>query len=182
MTSPGHQPMEVVTDLPEDLYATIGMVVVQFSYLEWLLNRIIYDLKDLDTAAGRQQSFGRQIWERLNLLFQLVENRGLTVTIDRSALLRHSSEYEGKRDLLSHAIFVRDASGAILVRDAKRGKKWQPPGGRGSVDKNVEPSGEKIDAEALADLAEDIGYLNRAVEALWREIAPQLPNSRHGKM
>lgn len=182
MTSVGHQSMEVLTDLPDELYATIGLVVVQFSYLEWILNRIIYDLKDLDTPAWRQQSFGRQVKERLDLLFQLVDERGLTVTIDRPALVHHSSEYEGKRDLLSHAIFVRDQAGGILVRDAKRGKKWQPPGGRGAVDKSVEPSGEGIDAEALAGLAENIGWLNRALEKLWREIAPQLPNSRHGKM
>jgi hypothetical protein len=175
--------MDVLTDLPDKLYTTIGMVVVQFSYLEWILNRIIYDLKDLDTPDGRQQSFGRQARERLDLLFQLVDDRGLTVTIDRPALLRYASEYEGKRDLLSHAIFVRDAGGAILVRDAKRGKKWQPPGNRGAaIDKSVEPSGEGINAETVAGLAENIGYLNRAFEALWREIAPQLPNSRHGKI
>jgi hypothetical protein len=174
--------MEVLTDLPDELYTTIGMVVVQFSYLEWILNRMIYDLKDLDTPAGRQQRFGRQVKERLDLLFQLVDDRGLTVTIDRPALLRHASEYEGKRDLLSHAVFVRDQAGVILVRDAKKGKWWQPPGRKEGVDKSVEPSGEGIDAQMVAGLAENICYLNRAAEVLWREIAPQLPNSRRGRM
>lgn len=182
MNTPQHQPMAVLTDLPDDLYTTIGMVVVQFSYLEWIINRIIYDLKDLDTPAGRQLSFGRQVKERLDFLFQLVDERGLAVAIDRPALRRHAIEYEGKRDLLSHAIFVRDPAGAILVRDAKRGKQ-QIPGSRGpAIDKSVEPSGEGIDAEIVARLAENIGVINRALEALWREIAPQLPNSRHGKM
>jgi hypothetical protein len=177
------QPMRALTDLPDDLYSTIGMVVVQFSYLECILNRIIYDLKDLDTPAGRQMSFGRQVKERLKLLFQLVDERGLTVTIDRPALQRHSIEYEGKRDLLSHAIFVADQAGTILILDAKRGRKWQPPGHRGpAVDKSIEPSGEGIDAETVARFAENIAFLNRALEALWREIAPQLPNSRYGKM
>jgi hypothetical protein len=175
--------MVVLTDLPDELYTTIGMVIVQFSYLEWILNRIIYDLKGLDTPAGRQQRFGRQVRERLDLLFQLVDNRRLTVTIDRSALLRHASEYEGKRNLLSHAIFVRDQAGTILVRDAKQGRKWQPPGNNAAgVDKSVEPSGEEIDAGIVAGLTENIRWLNRALEALWREIAPQLPNSRHGRI
>ena len=182
MTSPGHQSMEVLTNLPDELYTTIGMVVVQFSYLEWILTRIIYDLKDLETPAGRQQRFGRQVKERLDVLFQLMDDRGLSVTIDRPALLRLASKYEGKRDLLSHAIFVRDAGGAILVRDAKKGKRWQPPGQTEGVDQSVEPSGENIDAEVVAGLAENIRHLNRAAEALWREIAAQLPNSRHGKM
>lgn len=182
MTSPGHQAMEVLTDLPDELYTTIGMVVVQFSYLEWILNRIIYDLKDLDTPAGRQQRFGRDVKERLNLLFKLVDERGLTLAIDRPDLLRAVSQYQGGRDLLSHAIFVRDANDDILVRDAKKGKRWQPPGQTESVDQSVEPSGERIDAEAVARLAENIGYLNRAAEALWREIARQLPNSRLGKL
>lgn len=181
MTSPGHQAMEVLTDLPDELYATIGMVVVQFSYLEWILTRIIYDLEDLDTPAGRQQRFGRDVTERLELLFKLVDDLGLTATIDRQAILRLASQYQGGRDLLSHAIFVRDAGGAILIRDAKMGKSWQPPGQTKGVDKSVEPSGERIDPEAVVRLAENVAYLNRAAEALWREIAPQLPNSRHGK-
>lgn len=177
-----HQPMAVLTDLPNDLYTTIGMVVVQFSYLEWIIHRIIYDLKDLDTPAGRQISFGRQVKERLDLLFKLVDERRLTVTIDRPALRRHAIEYEEKRDLLSHAIFVSGPAGAILVRNAKRAKQ-QIPGSRGpAIDRSIEPVGEGIDAAIVARLAENLGFLNRALEALWREIAPQLPNSRHGKM
>ena len=96
------QPMSVQTHLPEDLYMAIGMVVVQFSYLEWILNRIIYDLMDLDTPDGRQENLPKQVKERLKKLFRLVEESGLAVTIDQTALLRHASEYEGKRDLLSH--------------------------------------------------------------------------------
>jgi hypothetical protein len=159
------------------------MVVAQFSYLEWILNRIVYDLKDLTTADGRQETFGRQAKERVKLLFKLVDDRGLTVTIDRKALQRHVGEYESKRDLLSHAIFVRDAAGTVMVRDAKRGAKWQPPGRRGiAVDKSVEPSGESIDPATVTHLAGNIGLINRALEALWREIAPQLPASRYGEM
>lgn len=181
MASLGYQSMEVLTDLPDELYTTIGMVVVQFSYLEWILNRIIYDLKGLSTAEGREQTFGRRVGERLSLLFGLVDDRGLTITVDRGSLSDLASKYEAKRNLLSHAIFVRDAGGTLRVRNAKRGDKWQPPGGK-SVYLSDEPSGAEIDAPAVAGLAENIAYLNRAVEALWREIAPQLPDSRHGKI
>lgn len=183
MKTAKHQPMKVQRELPADLYAAIGMVVVQFSYLEWILKRIIYDLLDLDTPVGRQRTFGRRGKERLDLLFQLVDKRGLAVSVDRGALYRHINEYEGTRDLLSHAIFVRDCAGVLMVQDAKRGKKWQPPGRRGSaVYKSDEPPGEEIDAEVVARLAKNTALINRALEALWREIAAQLPNSRHGKM
>ena len=94
--------MTVQTDVPDDLYTAIGMVVVQFSYLEWILNRIIFDLKNLDTPAGRQERLPRQVKERLVLLFKLVGKYELAVTIDQTDLRRRASEYEGKRDLLSH--------------------------------------------------------------------------------
>ena len=177
------QTMPVQTDLPDDLYAAIGMVVVQFSYLEWILNRIIYDLMDLDTPAGRQKILPKQVKERLKLLFRLVGDSGLAVTIDQTALLRHASEYEGKRDLLCHAIFVRDQASTLMVRDAKRGMKWQPPGQRGrAVDKSIEPMGQEIHAAIVVGLAENIALINRALEVLWQEIASQLSNSRHGKI
>ncbi len=83
------------------------------SYLEWILNRII-----LDTPVGRQTNFGKQVKDRLELVSDLVDEKGLAVTIDRTALHRHASEYEGKRDLLSHSIFVRDLAGTLMVRDA----------------------------------------------------------------
>jgi hypothetical protein len=177
------QPMTVQTDLPDDLYMAIGMVVVQFSYLEWILSRIVYDLKNLETPVGRQESLPKQVKGRLELLFQLARDLGLVVTIDQAELLSRASEYEGKRDLLSHAIFVRDRDGVLMVRDAKKGKKWQPPGQRGrAVDQSVEPMGQKIDADVVAGLAENIAWINRALDALWSEIAPQLSNSRHGKI
>ncbi len=165
--------MTVQTDVPDDLYTAIGMVVVQFSYLEWILNRIIFDLKNLDTPAGRQERLPRQVKERLVLLFKLVGKYELAVTIDQTDLRRRASEYEGKRDLLSHAIFVRDQAVTLRVRDAKKGKEWQPRGQREpAVDQSIEPSGEEIDAAVVAGLAKNIGLINRALEALWREIIP----------
>ena len=139
-----------------------------------------------DHVASGTREWGHRLlpeWELALLPRPPVGDSGLAVTIDQTALLRHASEYEGKRDLLCHAIFVRDQAGKLMDRDAKRGKKWQPPGQRGqAVDKSIEPSGQKINAAIVAGLAENIALINRALEVLWQEIASQLSNSRHGKI
>jgi hypothetical protein len=176
------EPMEVLMDLPDGLYWSVGAVVAKFSYLEWILNRIVYDLKGLKTPDGRQQTYGKKAKDRIEIIFKLMDDQGLMFTVDRDALRRHIGEYDAKRDLLAHAIFVRSSAGKLMVRDAKRGKKWQPPGRKEGVDKSVEPSGEEINAVSVVKLADAIGTINCCLKVLWSEIAPQLKASNFGKI
>ncbi len=169
-------------DLPDDLYRVVGAVVAKFSYLEWILNRIVYDLKGVKSPDGRQQTYGNKAKDRIEIIFKLMDDQGLIVTVDRDALRRHIGEYEAKRDLLAHAIFVRSSAGKLMVRDAKRGKKWQPPRRKEGVEKSVEPSGEEINAVAVLGLAAAIGTINCCLKVLWGEIAPQLTVSNFGKI
>jgi hypothetical protein len=106
-----------VTKLPQWMIDGIGRVTVAQAFLEWRVNVLVFDLLMIDHPEGRVTLKDQSASERFKTVRSLLHLRGITPTVDVSALSKLIEECVTRRNQLAHGIW----SGA--ARSAWRGSR-----------------------------------------------------------
>ncbi|MBI4185417.1 MAG: hypothetical protein HY521_15605 [Proteobacteria bacterium] len=169
----------VVTDLPADMMQAIGRVIVEYALLELQLSRIIYDLLGVDQKVGRIAVREPRVKDRLEIIFDLINQKRLALTDHEMKLLRKTSEacLIG-RDQLAHGTWVRNPeTGTLLLRSTKG--QWQPvKGQRGKTKHAIKPEGILVSTAEITALGDVINLLSRRFVELRDALLASLRSSR----
>lgn len=169
----------VVTDLPTDMMQAIGRVIVEYSFLELQLSRIIYDLLRVNPKAGRLAVSEPRSTQRLETIFDLAELKGLLLKKDQMKRFRDAVETcLVQRDQLAHGVWVRDPKSNKLMLRLTKGQ-WQPiKGQRGKTKRLVRPEAVSYTARTIKGIGDVINLTTRSLVDLRNALPVALRSSR----
>lgn len=161
-------------DLPDDMLAAIGLVMVKHSIMETLLMRTCYLLAGVDDVTGRLAIREPRTSDRLAMLADLAKHRNIQLDQEAIKTLNRDIPTATKmRDTLAHSLyFQHPEKGHYMVRETAG--TWRPGGTKASVKKKVQPSGPIISAEAIIGIAKLIYSINEILMTLHREVELQV--------
>lgn len=114
---------EVVHDLPDDLAAAIGHVMVKYARLEHALTMMIGLLLQLNKAEARIALREPRAADRLDIALDLFAIKDIPIKLDVPTLKGLLTEATSGRDLLGHGIWLRHPeTGQLYVRQTRG--KW----------------------------------------------------------
>ncbi|MBY5350567.1 hypothetical protein [Rhizobium leguminosarum] len=114
---------EIVHDLPDELAALIGRVVVAFAKLEHKLTALTALLLQLNKAEARIVLKMPRAAERLDMALDLLAIKDISVETDTAQLRKLVQEVNEERDLIAHSIWLQHpATGELYVRRTRG--KW----------------------------------------------------------
>ena len=116
---------ETVTDLPSDLSCQIGISVVLFANLEWSLSRIAYAILGVDRNMGRIAVREPRATDRFDMICELLTYREIESKTDLKLLRQSIEECQETRNLLAHAVWVKEPDYGTF-RILKTAGQWQP--------------------------------------------------------
>lgn len=170
------QVLPVTLDLPKRLYHEIGRVITTHAYLEYALNRTIYALIDVDPKIGRIAIREPRTTERLEMIVDIAQIRGLQ--IEKSFLddLRCAiQKVATARDEIANGIWLNHPGTQDPLLRITRAQ-WQPDKTkRGKVKRSIKPEGREFGVAECRDLAQLIRVAAKAVDDLYDSLLAQLP-------
>lgn len=142
-------------DVPVGIAREIGRIIVTWSFLENMLQRAAWGLAGVDEPTGRLAVREPRVSDRLALICDLAELRGVTLPPELVKTLRKSLTTNGLvRDLMAHGAWGHDP-----------GEGWLVVRARGGYDRPVEHSkNRKVDPEALRADGAKLRRLREGVE------------------
>lgn len=149
-------------DLPTSLNREIGRVIVRWAYLEHYLQRFIWAVAflgdDRAAALGRIAIREPRAYERLGLLQQVAEVRGVTYDSALAKSMKQRIQAIGeKRDLVAHGMWTNTAEAGWSVQDTRG--TWQPFQGGPRGSKRINPEAVPMCVDDLRKIAADIETL-----------------------
>jgi hypothetical protein len=94
----------VATELPQWVTDGIGRVTVAQAFLEWRVTVLVFDLLVIDHPEGRVTLKDQSAFERFKTVKSLLNLRGITPTVDVSALSALIDKCTTCRNQLAHGI------------------------------------------------------------------------------
>ncbi|XKM42719.1 hypothetical protein A4U53_021200 [Rhizobium ruizarguesonis] len=169
---------EIVHDLPDELAALIGRVVVAFAKLEHkltALTALLLQLNKMPRAA-----------ERLDMALDLLAIKDISVETDTAQLRKLVQEVNEERDLIAHSIWLQHPATGELYMRRTRGKWPGHLATEGPVKRVIFPQSEAFGrAECLAALnkillamagVEQLGFeLDKAMVTCPSRFRPPMP-------
>lgn len=113
---------EVVHELPEDLAAAIGHVMVKYARLEHSLTMLIGLLLQLNKAEVRIALREPRAADRLDIVLDLFAIKDIKIISDVTMLKSLVTESTSGRDLLAHGIWLKHPLNGDLYIRQTRGK------------------------------------------------------------
>ena len=111
--------LPVASSLPASLLREIGRVIVGFARLEELSNAL-YVLLQIHRVEGRIAIREPRAPDRLDLIRELLQLRGIETRTDFKALRKALEDAGKRRDQIAHGVWFRDpATGVIYLRVTK---------------------------------------------------------------
>ncbi len=115
-----------LTDVPDDIAADVGHIMVRWARLEWQLLDCLFGLFGFDDVQGRQAFKRLRFGDKWGLLRNMLEARKATVSIDLSKLERDMGAAGERRGWLAHSTWIKLTSGPDYKLEVTAGE-WQPP-------------------------------------------------------
>jgi hypothetical protein len=118
MHTPYLGPLPLVSDLPTPILQEIGKICVAFSRIEWLLNKIIYDVLNVTAAEGRLAVRDPVPDHRVDLIEELMKLKNIDPKLTNAGDLKTSlKEAKTKRDAVAHGVWLRpDGESTLFLR------------------------------------------------------------------
>lgn len=161
------------SNLPVEILAIIGQMIVMHSHLEEALQHIIYALAGVDSATGRTAIRAPRLSDRWTMIEDLAEQRGCTIDALTVENFRHDlGRMSDFRDYLAHGVFYRDASGNVYCRKVRG--KWVPPSSNKPVKHAKVPAAYAVTVEETARVCAITEVAYEAARDLHRDIVEQL--------
>jgi len=166
---------EVVHDLPDDLAAAIGHVMVKFARLEHSLTMMIGLLLQLNKAEARIALREPRAADRLEIVIDLFAIKDIPIKLDVSILRGLVTEATSGRDLLGHGIWLRHPkTGDLYVRQT-RGKWPKSLTNNDTVKRSIFPQSFPYSTN---ECGRTIATIERAIAAV-NELGSELDDALH---
>lgn len=111
---------EIVHELPDELNAAIGQVIVAYARLEHNVTALAAILLQLNKAESRIALRTPRVAERLDMVLDLFAIKGILPGIDAIALRSLLEQAANRRDTIAHGIWIRhDETGELWLRLAR---------------------------------------------------------------
>lgn len=176
--SPRTLELPSIYKLPKEFIDKIGHVIVAFSYLEYLLSRIIYDLLNVGQKEGRLAVREPRATDRLDIIIDLLNIKEIKVDVDIDAISQLLDDVQSRRNNIAHGVWLEHPNTGQIFLRLTRGS-WQPdPKIRGKVKKTIHPEGREYGEPELSQLCNDIDGLTEGVIDLAKEVVVRLPALR----
>jgi hypothetical protein len=166
----GWQKVEILTALPNDYFAMIGVIAFRFSLLEYVLMECVYGLAGTDNQVGRILARAPRVRERLEMVESLASLKDITLEGITPALKKSLQTVSEDRDKVVHGVWIKAFGqyGLALTRGS-----WNPePGVTWKRDKV--PQLAPMPLPKLVELGTTLGDLYQQINNLRTEIAAKL--------
>lgn len=118
--------------LPRNYSTEIGRVIARWALFESRLRALAYLLLDVSPERGRVAVRGGRVADYLTMLEDLMQLRGVAVTVRTKALKRPLTEVETFRDKLAHGVWLRHPRTRTPVLQVTKGDLPDPAALRGA--------------------------------------------------
>lgn len=143
--------MPIVTELPDQLALEIGRVIPSYAAIEHVLSMLIYGLLAMDRATGRLAIREPRATDRLDILRDLLDVKGIKPATDLPELRSRLELVQTQRDALAHNVWALGSGNRLLLGMTKGG--WQPVSGqKGKTRRAITPQGVEFDADDCREL------------------------------
>jgi hypothetical protein len=112
--------------LPRNYSTEIGRVIARWALFESRLRGLAYLLLDVGPERGRVAVRGGRVADYLTMLEDLMQLRGVGVTVRTKALKRPLTEVETFRDKLAHGVWLRHPRTRTPVLQVTKGDLPDP--------------------------------------------------------
>jgi len=178
MIDPRTVELPTIYKLPKEFVEKIGHVIVAFSYLEYLLSRVIYDLLDVGQKEGRLAVREPRATDRFEIITDLLELRQITVLADIDVIYKSITDVQNRRNNIAHGVWLEHPNTKQIFLRMTKGK-WQPdPKKRGKVKKIIHPEGLEYGEPELSQLCVDIDAVTTDVFSMAQEVGGKLDSLR----
>ncbi|HVO15693.1 MAG TPA: hypothetical protein VMV26_10785 [Alphaproteobacteria bacterium] len=150
-----HVPHPVRRRLPRNYSTEIGRVIARWALFESRLRALAYLLLDVSPERGRVAVRGGRVADYLTMLEDLMQLRGVAVTVKTKALKRPLTEVETFRDKLAHGVWLRHPRTRTPVLQVTKGDLAGPPAVRAA---QAQPT-----AVTLGDLRRYVRTIDAAI-------------------
>jgi hypothetical protein len=159
----------VVTELPQWMIDGIGRVTVAQAFLEWRVTVLVFDLLMIDHPEGRVTLKDQSAFERFKTVKSLLNLRGITSTVDVSALSALIDKCTTCRNQLAHGIWsLKD--GEIKLRVTRDSYTTE----EGQINRTFMPEMVPIPRDHFTQALITIEAATSEVTKLWKEVEAHL--------
>lgn len=148
-------------DLPKEMSAGIGRIVTRWSYAEFNLQNLIYELTGVSDAVGRIALREPRLTDRLTMVLDLLEADDVELSgellNEYKAIFRQAGELSSFRDLCVHGTWSRPKELKSWCVTNTRGKWEQDAHKHGLTGKKrIKPEGRMISPQVLQDVSDEL--------------------------
>lgn len=161
---------EVVHELPEDLAAVIGQVIVKYARLEHALTMMIGLLLQLNKTEARIALREPRAADRLDIVLDLFAIKDIQIKSDVPILKGLITDATSGRDLLAHGIWLKHPSNGDLYIRQTRGKWPKNLSGNQSVKRAIFPQSLRYSIGECRKTLQTINKGLAAIDALGAEL------------
>jgi|HubBroStandDraft_6_1064221.scaffolds.fasta_scaffold703823_2 hypothetical protein len=164
-------------DMPAWLFAGIGRIAAEWSYLEWELEETIRVLHDTDVKRARIAVTGMNVRSRVMCIANLLQAQDLHSMSSQFAKLGKTltDEREPERNKVAHGLFSKLNNEWFVIRTS--GVRTVHNIGR--VSRSTLPERELITRDALRETRSRIRLARREIASFRKQIVGALPPSQH---
>lgn len=178
MASTQEVELPTIYKLPAELEQKIGHAIVGFSYLEFLLSRITYDLLGIGQKEGRLVVKEPRAHERVEAIADLIALQNLDIDVDLKVLTTLVENLEKSRNQLAHGVWMEHPNTHQLFLRITSGT-WKPDTKAPSkVRRIIKPEGREYGLPEVTVLCDQIDQTTRIALDLAREIVNKIPTLR----
>jgi hypothetical protein len=164
-------------DMPAWLFAGIGRIAAEWSYLESELEETIRVLHDTDVKRARIAVTGMNVRSRLACISSLLQAHGLIdLSIEFAKLTKTISDNrQPERDKIVHGLWSKLNKNWIVIRSS--GVRSIPDIGR--ISRSTLPQQETSSKISISDIRDRIRFARQEVVSFRKRVYALLPPSEH---
>jgi hypothetical protein len=154
-------------DLPASLSRSIGRVIVRWAYIEHKAQQLVRALAQITHPIGRIVAREPRLEDRITIIEQLAEFRGIELNQDGIASLREGTKLiAAKRHILAHGIWHKERGAWCL--EISRGQ-WEDEDSP-TRHKSILPESIPVTENDLAIILDGIGILDELLDIIGLQI------------
>ncbi|HBR68559.1 MAG TPA: hypothetical protein DEA55_04195 [Rhodospirillaceae bacterium] len=161
--------------LPPELTERIGHAIVAFSYIEFLLSNMVYDLLLLGQKEGRLAVREPRAKDRFELILDLAELREVKFEIDVNAISIALEDVERRRNYLAHGVWLQHPKTQQTFLRLTKGKWPKNHDRHAQVKRLIMPEAKEFGLPEVTQICKDTDVLAASLIDMHLEIEAQLP-------
>lgn len=162
--------LPILHRVPASIAREIGRVIVSFAHLEWMVDRMLYFVLDVDDDIGRISVKDQDGAEQFKLLRRLLRLKGITVKMDLNSIAADIRSCQAQRNDIAHSVWLKSPYTNNLMICLFRGE-WSKEDDVEEKSRKLNPEGRPYPLEEAITLVrrldDTIGSLGRLYNELY---------------